>query len=89
MTEAQLKASPVLLSLMKREIETIGGQLRNVLAHRQSSEDREYDPGWHCWQTVGLDWQNRIGVKSDVSATWKTGKTIPREWDPSSPHKFR
>lgn len=89
MTEAQLKASPVLFSLMKREIETIGGQLRNVLAHRQSSEDREYDPGWHCWQTVGLEWQTRIGRKSDVSATWKTGKSIPREWDPASPYPFR
>lgn len=89
MTPEQLHAASVLFSLMKREIELIGGKMTYVLAHRQSSEDREYDPGWHCWQTVGLDWQARIGFKSPVSETWKTGKPIPKEWDPASPHNFR
>lgn len=88
MSDAQLKAAAVLFPLMKREIEVICGSMRTVLAHRQSSADRECDPGWHCWQEIALPWMEVIG-KSDPGIVWGTGNTIPRDWDPASPYPFR
>lgn len=88
-TREQEQAADVLFSIVKKEIELIGGKLKYVLAHRQSSQDREYDPGWHCWQTIGLNWQNRIGIKSPVNRIWGTGKPIPKEWDPDASYNFK
>lgn len=79
-TPEQEKAADVLFSLMKQEIEKIGGKMERIIAHRQSSEDREYDPGWECWKKIAIPWQKRIGIESDPNKTWGTGKPIPEEW---------
>ncbi|MDO8941682.1 MAG: N-acetylmuramoyl-L-alanine amidase [Desulfobacterales bacterium] len=87
-TDAQKKAAHVLFHFLKVQITAAGGALTNILGHRQSSEDRECDPGWHCWQEIALPWMEIVG-KSDPGKVWGTGNTIPRDWDPSSPYPFR
>lgn len=88
-TDAQKKAAEVLFTLLRDEITTMGGAFSYLLAHRQSSEDRECDPGWHCWQEIALPWMEKLGVKSDPGKVWGTGNTIPKDWDPASPYPFR
>jgi hypothetical protein len=51
-----------------------------TLAHRQSSGDREYDPGHETWQRIALPWMAATG-STDGDLTWGTGTTIPWEWD--------
>jgi len=66
-----------------------GRQWTTVHAHRQSSGSRTSDPGGEIWRTVGMVWLERIGG-TDGGPDWKTGsgRTIPREWNPTYPHKY-
>lgn len=86
-TSQQVKASRVLYDLVASELIMHRASLRDVIAHRQSTDQRGYDPGWECWQKIALPWMERSG-KNDPSRVWGSGRTIPVDWDPSSPHKF-
>jgi hypothetical protein len=78
-TEQQVKAAGVLFDLLKREITASGGKFKDVIAHRQSTDQRDYDPGWQCWQKIGLPWINAVGP-NDPTRTWGTGNPVPKEW---------
>lgn len=59
-----------------------GGMVTHIHPHRQSSKDRQSDPGSLIWQTVGLWAQNTLGL-SDGGAAFTVGNgwTIPEAWD--------
>lgn len=59
-----------------------GGRITHIHAHRQSSKDRQSDPGSLIWQTIGLWAQVNLGL-SDGGATFTVGdgRTIPEAWD--------
>lgn len=61
-TEAQVKAADVLLGLLLAEFKQNGQELKYIVAHRQSSSSRECDPGWLCWQKIGIPWMERTGA---------------------------
>jgi hypothetical protein len=75
-TLAQVEAGRCLI---RHLVATIG--LRTVLAHRQSSDMRENDPGPDLWYNVGQWAVNTLGL-SDGGPGYKhgTGKPIPDEW---------
>ena len=91
-TESQVRACEVLLHLLTTEFAARGQRIEQVLAHRQSSGQRECDPGWQVWRRIGLPWLDILGATcgpDGPSSTWGTGLPIPREWDPASPHPWR
>lgn len=59
-----------------------GGRVTHIHPHRQSSKDRQSDPGSLIWQTVGLWAQNTLGLSDGGAAfTVGDGRTIPEAWD--------
>ncbi len=59
-----------------------GGMLTHIHPHRQSSKDRQSDPGSLIWQTVGLWAQDTLGLSDGGAAfTVGNGRTIPEAWD--------
>jgi hypothetical protein len=88
-TDAQAKASEVLLEMLTEAFEQNGSRFKYIVAHRQSSNQRECDPGWECWQKIAIPWMEQTGANSggeDRSGrVWGTGYRIPQSWDPSSP----
>jgi hypothetical protein len=59
-----------------------GGRVTNIHPHRQSSKDRQSDPGSLIWQTVGLWAQNTLGLSDGGAAfTVGDGRAIPEAWD--------
>jgi N-acetylmuramoyl-L-alanine amidase len=80
--DAQLSAAK---ACVKRIVDTVaanGGQITHIHPHRQSSGDRQSDPGSLIWQSVGLWAQQQFGL-SDGGKKYKidTGRTIPEAWD--------
>jgi N-acetylmuramoyl-L-alanine amidase/Putative peptidoglycan binding domain len=75
-TQAQFEAGQFLLTYLKAVI-----NLKNVLAHRQSSENRENDPGPDIWVNVGEWGISQLGL-SDGGQNFKcgTGNPILPKW---------
>jgi len=61
-TDAQIKASTVLLDLLLKAFDAGGSKLKYIVAHRQSSKDRECDPGIEAWQKIALVWMEKTGA---------------------------
>jgi len=59
-----------------------GGRVTHIHPHRQSSKDRQSDPGSLIWKTVGLWAQDTLGLSDGGAAfTVGNGLTIPEAWD--------
>jgi len=63
-TDAQVKASVVLIDLLLREFQQHGQELKYIVAHRQADQDRECDPGWQAWQKIAIPWLEKTGAHS-------------------------
>lgn len=87
-TEQQVKASWVLLDIILKEVKAGGGNIVNILAHRQSTSERASDPGWDCWKKIAIPWQEKIRAADTIGVKIKTGQPIPKEWNPDSPYKW-
>lgn len=59
-----------------------GGEIRALVAHRQSSSDRRNDPGSQIWQTVALPMHAELGLSDGGVGFSLGGRPIPQEWDP-------
>jgi hypothetical protein len=88
-TDAQVKAGGVLIQMLAKTFAANGTTIDYIYAHRQSSENRECDPGWECWQKIALPWMDITGATPGDSGrqgtTFGTGYHIPKSWDPTSP----
>jgi len=89
------KLTPRILESSRRAVEWIcdevgahGGQVTDILAHRQTKDSREADPGEAIWKGVGLWAQKELGLKNDVNYTRGSGKPIPKQWDERSHHGY-
>lgn len=60
-----------------------GGDVRALVAHRQSSKDRQDDPGSELWQAIALPLHTELGLH-DGGVGFKLGNgfAIPESWDP-------
>jgi hypothetical protein len=63
-TDAQVKASDVLLNLLIEAFVMNGKTIKYVFGHRQASSSRESDPGWELWQKIAMPWKEKLGATS-------------------------
>lgn len=84
-----IEASCKLIEWIDWRVKQHGGQLKVIVSHRQSSENRRNDPGETLWKEVGLVMCKKLGLTDGgpITPTWpgKIGKgyPIPEVWDPS------
>lgn len=67
-----------------REVKEAGGQIKYLLCHRQSSAQRENDPGRGIYRQIVLPMCVELGLISSPSVGWHVGdgRGIPEQWDP-------
>lgn len=64
------------------EVADRAGNVRALVAHRQSSKDRRNDPGSAIWQAVALPMHAELGLgDGGIGFAIGTGRPIPEEWD--------
>lgn len=91
LTEPQIEAGRNAMALCCRDVESAGGKIKYVLAHRQANGNKENCPGEAIWKAYGLWAQKQLGLISDVDYVHPkstNGKPIPKQWDPRSTHEF-
>lgn len=59
-----------------------GGAVRTLCAHRQSSLDRQNDPGQEIWQQAALPLLFELGLNDGGVGFRLGGYAIPEAWDP-------
>ncbi|RYG85523.1 MAG: N-acetylmuramoyl-L-alanine amidase [Alphaproteobacteria bacterium] len=78
----QAEATKATVQLIVNIVAANGGMVTHIHPHRQSSEDRQSDPGSLIWQTVGLWAQDTLGLSDGGGAfAVGNGRTIPEAWD--------
>ena len=87
-TPEQVKASKVLLKIMVDEVSKGGGTINKILAHRQTTSERDSDPGWEAWKKIAIPWQKTIGAIDTKYYRIRTGSTIPKVWDLESTDRW-
>jgi N-acetyl-anhydromuramyl-L-alanine amidase AmpD len=76
-TPAQIRAGRCLLSTLKARLPTI----KYLYAHRQSSKDREGDPGPDVWFNIGEWALSNLNLTDRLPRTYVgTGQPIPDAW---------
>lgn len=80
---AQRDAARAAAAWIVQVVAANGGRITHIHAHRQSSAERQSDPGSLIWKEVGLWAQSSLGL-SDGGAGFVVGSglKIPKEWDP-------
>lgn len=71
----------------------LGCPIEFIEAHRQHHAGKPSDPGAMIWKTVVLDYAVPVlglKVRNDRVTTMSkgSGRPIPKDWDPSSPHAY-
>lgn len=67
-----------------QEVTRHGGQVKLLVAHRQSSSDRQSDPGSALWQQVAMPMHRELSLNDGGPGhTVGSGTPIPEKWDPS------
>jgi len=80
--EAQMKAVQTTIKWIIDSVAAQNGAIKTVHPHRQSSKDRQSDPGSLIWQTLGLWAKNTFGLKDGgKNFTVGDGLVIPEAWD--------
>ena len=79
---AQADAAKACVKRITDTVAANGGKIAHIHPHRQSSIERQSDPGSLIWQTVGLWAQQKFNL-SDGGKSYKIddGRTIPEAWD--------
>jgi len=79
---AQADAGKSTIQWIVNTVAANGGRVTHIHPHRQSSKDRQSDPGSLIWQTLGLWAQTTLGLSDGGAAfTVGNGLTIPAAWD--------
>jgi len=81
-TPELVEATKAAIRWIKALVESHGGKLRVLVAHRQASKDRQSDPGSALWNAVAVPLHGELGL-SDGGVGFKlgTGFAIPEAWD--------
>jgi N-acetyl-anhydromuramyl-L-alanine amidase AmpD len=77
----QINAARETVQWICAQVAAHGGKVKEVCAHRQSSKDRQGDPGSAIWQEVGVWARKSLGLETPLKRVWGTGAPIPRVWD--------
>jgi N-acetyl-anhydromuramyl-L-alanine amidase AmpD len=79
-----IEAAKATVRWICKEVALHGGRITKLVAHRQSSKDRESDPGSALWQRVAMPLHTELGL-DDGGPGFKlgTGLLIPEAWNSS------
>lgn len=78
----QADAAKAAVQYIMNTVAANGGNVTHIHPHRQSSKDRQSDPGSLIWGTVGLWAQSSLGLSDGGAAfTVGNGRPIPEAWD--------
>ncbi len=82
-TPELIEAATATVRWIKAVVESHGGNLNALVAHRQASNMRQSDPGSALWKAVALPLLEELHL-TDGGVGFKlgTGSPIPQEWDP-------
>jgi len=81
-TPEQIVALREAVRWIRDVVNGFGGKLKFIHAHRQSSKDRQSDPGSRLWREVGVWAQNELGLADGGKGfTVGDGLPIPEKWD--------
>ena len=82
-TEELMEAARQTVRWICAEVQRHGGEITQIVAHRQASKDRRSDPGSALWQGVALPLLEELQL-SDGGEGYAigTGVPIPESWDP-------
>lgn len=81
-TPEQIEATKQLVRWICSVIAKNGGDVKALVAHRQSSMDRRDDPGSEAWQTIALPLHAELGLHDGGVGFVLGGYPIPEAWDP-------
>lgn len=84
LTKEQLEAARAAVAWIVAEVAANGGKITHIWAHRQSSDQRQSDPGSEIWTGVGLWAQRELGLINNPGVTLGTGMALSVEWDERS-----
>ena len=82
-TTAAIEATKQAIRWICSEVAKHGGEVKALVAHRQSSDSRRNDPGSALWKAVALPMHAELEL-SDGGVGFKLGAgyPIPESWDP-------
>lgn len=89
LTPEAIEATKQAIRWIVDEVEGYGGDVRALVAHRQSSGARRNDPGSAIWQAVALPMMRELGLSD--GGPWFAigdGRPVPRDWDPSRDERY-
>lgn len=77
-----IMALETVFEYLQREFFRNGAEWKHIVAHRQSSTSRPFDPGQEIWQDVATIWAERLGVYAGIKEGYKLSKglSIPDWW---------
>jgi N-acetyl-anhydromuramyl-L-alanine amidase AmpD len=79
-----VEAAKATIRWVCQEVSRHGGRVELLVAHRQSSSDRQSDPGSALWQQVAMPLHAELGLSDGGPGhTVGNGTPIPEKWDPS------
>lgn len=81
-TPELVEAAKATIRWIKAVVESHGGALNALVAHRQASQERQSDPGSALWQQVAVPLHEELAL-TDGGVGFKlgTGYPIPESWD--------
>jgi hypothetical protein len=85
LTDESVEATRQAIRRIVARVAANGGEVKALVAHRQSSASRRNDPGSAVWSRIALPMSAELGL-SDGGPGFKIGdgRAIPKEWDPRS-----
>lgn len=89
LTQEMIDAAFWLTEYYCNKVNSHGGSLKYMFAHRQSSDMREADPGQEIWESIVIPAAEKFGLRFP-SGNFKvgSGKPVPREWQPGQPTRY-
>lgn len=77
----QVEATKQLVRWLVTRVQAQGGEIKVLVAHRQSSKDRRNDPGSALWKAVALPLMDELGLGDGGAGFEIGGYPIPEAWD--------
>lgn len=79
-----VEAAKATVRWIHEEVARHGGRIQQLVAHRQSSSQRQSDPGSALWQQVAMKLHAELGLNDGGPGnTVGDGLPIPEKWDPA------
>ena len=84
-TDKTHEAAKAALKHLVEEGRKQGMPIKYIWAHRQTYKSKRGDPGGEIWRKLVLEYAVPVlGLEVQNELTYRTGKTIPVEWDPKN-----